>query len=86
MAAGRVDELLSGQQQVRVRVDVPSEALPHLQTLPQITHLRSDGTWLEMEGVSSQEVLRHLMAQAIVPHEVTSGRSNLETLFLEVTK
>ncbi len=86
VAAGRVDELLAGQQQVRVRVDVPSEALPHLQTLPQITHLRSDGTWLEMEGVSSQEVLRHLMAQAIVPHEVTSGRSNLETLFLEVTK
>lgn len=86
VAAGRVDELLAGEAQVRVRVDAPTEAMPYLQALPQITYLHCEGSWIELAGIPSQEVIRCLVSHSIVPHEVTIGRSNLETLFLEVTK
>lgn len=86
VAAGKVNELLAGEARVRLRVDAPAEAVPYLQALPQITHLYCEGNWIELAGISGQEAIRHLVSHSIVPHEVTNGRSTLETLFLELTK
>jgi len=86
VATGRVSELLGQQKIVKVWIDTPQTAAIALQGLPSVTSVEPNGTSLQVQGVSSQEVIKHLVDQDLVPYEVTYRQTNLENVFLELTE
>ena len=86
VAQGRVDELLNAQKPaVRLRVANSGEATQTLQTMPGVDSIRADGGWLIVSGVESQAVMNHLLRQNIIPQEITAHKTDLESLFMDVT-
>lgn len=86
VAEGSVAELLGDQQSVRVRVPSPAEAATLLLTLPGVQKVQPNGFYLLVNGVSSEQVVRHLTSNGIIPTEVGNAQPDLESLFLELTK
>jgi len=86
VAQGRVAELLNAQKPaVRLRVANSGEATQALQTMPGVDSIRADGEWIIVSGVESQAVMNHLLRQNIIPQEITAHKTDLESLFMDVT-
>lgn len=86
IAQGPVRELLGGQPVVRVRVASSAEAARLLQTLPDATGIQTNGSYVNVTGPSSEQVVAHLTSQGIIPSEVTTSQADLESLFIELTQ
>lgn len=86
IAQGAVNELIGQKLVVRVRVPSPTEAAAVLSSLPGAADIQPDGAYVTVSGVSSQEVVAHLVAHNIVPSEISTGQNDLESLFLELTQ
>ena len=86
IAEGKVDHLLSRMTSVHVRVPSTNLATNCLKTLQGATAIKSNGAYLMVSGVSSQEVIAHLTTNGIIPSEVSSGGPDLESIFLELTE
>jgi ABC-type multidrug transport system ATPase subunit len=86
IAEGEVKDLLGTISTVHVRVPSTNVAANCLKTLRGITAIKSNGAYLNVSGVSSQAVIAHLTANGIIPSEVSSGGSDLESIFLELTE
>jgi hypothetical protein len=71
---------------VHVRVPSTNLATNCLKTLQGATAIKSNGAYLMVSGVSSQEVIAHLTTNGIIPSEVSSGGPDLESIFLELTE
>ncbi len=80
-----VHALQSGSSTVKVRVASPTKALQCLRTLPGSQDIRPNGAYITVSGVSSQAVIAHLVANGVVPGEVTTMQLDLESIFLELT-
>jgi ABC-2 type transport system ATP-binding protein len=87
VAQGSVKELLSEDRGsvVRVRVDSPSQAATALASLSGVSAVEPNGAYVTITGPSSQQVVRHLTSQGIIPIEVTTSQGDLESLFMELT-
>jgi ABC-2 type transport system ATP-binding protein len=86
IAEGEVKDLLGSVATVHVRVPSKNLAINCLQSLRGIIALKSNGASLIVSGVSSQEIIAHLTSNDIIPSQVTSGGSDLESIFLELTE
>jgi ABC-type multidrug transport system ATPase subunit len=86
VAQGAVNELLGQKSVVRVRVSSPTEAAAALGSLSGAVEIQPNGAYVAVSGVSSQEVVAHLVAHNIIPSEITTGQNDLESLFLELTQ
>ena len=84
IAEGDVKDLLGEQTIVRVRVNCPNTAVRCLHTLSGVTDAQPNGAYVAVSGVSSQEVVAHLTSNGIIPSEVSTGRPDLESIFLEL--
>jgi ABC-2 type transport system ATP-binding protein len=83
---GKVSELLGKDQAViRVRVPSPAEAATLLLTLPGVSEVKPNGSYVTVTGVSSETIVRCLAGHGIIPGEVTSGSPDLEQVFLQLT-
>ncbi len=87
VAQGRVDELLNGgKPAVRLTVHDPHAAAPLLQSIPGVEQVQlNGGNTLIVIGATSQEVMNQLLRHQVVPSEITAQKSDLETLFMDVT-
>ena len=85
VAEGEVKDLVGEQSVVRVRVASPLEAAALLHSLPGAAGIQPNGAYVTVTGVSSQAVVGHLAAHGILPSEVTTGRPDLESIYLELT-
>jgi ABC-type multidrug transport system ATPase subunit len=85
IAQGGVEDLAAGEPVLRLRVASPSAALGALQDLPNVSHVSTNGHWIELRGVKPEVVVAHLVAHGIVPSEVREERPALEDLFLQLT-
>lgn len=86
VAQGRVDDLLSGQKPpVRVTVGDTSAAMRAFETLAGIESLETSDHTITLIGVTSQDVMNHLLQRQIIPSEITAEKIDLERLFLDVT-
>ncbi|HEX2995418.1 MAG TPA: ABC transporter ATP-binding protein [Anaerolineales bacterium] len=86
VAQGRVDELLNGQKpSVRLTVPDTSLAVRALESLSGIENVQTSGNTLIVLGVTSQDVMNHLLQQHVIPTEITAQKSDLESLFMDVT-
>lgn len=86
VAEGTIDSIMGGPKVVRVRVPSPGEAAALLQALPGVEKVTANGALVEVAGASSEAVVSRLVANGIVPSEVSTGRVDLEELFLELTE
>jgi ABC-2 type transport system ATP-binding protein len=87
VAQGNVNDLLNNEQTaVKVRVASPAAAHEALQSLAGVTKVESNGVYIRVSGVAGESVVAHLVNQGIIPGEVTTERTNLEDMFLQLTK
>jgi ABC-2 type transport system ATP-binding protein len=86
IAEGEVKTLLEKKNTVRVRVSSTKDAAHCLRTLPGAKDIKPNGSYLQISGIQSQEVVAHLTANGIIPSEVLTGGSDLESIFLELTE
>ncbi|MBK8900654.1 MAG: ABC transporter ATP-binding protein [Anaerolineaceae bacterium] len=86
VAQGAVADLLSQSgQSVRLKVKNPTKAGELLAQLPQ-AEVATNGAYVQVSGVESETAVAHLTQNGIIPSEVTVQKSDLESLFLELTK
>ncbi|MFZ1400565.1 MAG: ABC transporter ATP-binding protein [Candidatus Promineifilaceae bacterium] len=86
VAQGAVDELLNqGGQSVRLKVRNPAQAGELLAQLPA-ADVVTNGAYVQVSGVESETAVAHLTQNGVIPSEVTVQKSDLESLFLELTK
>ncbi len=85
VAQGTVAELLGEHQVVRVWLPAPQAAVPVLQALPGVRTIQPNGNYVDVAGISSEAVIKHLVMNDLVPSEVTYGRGDLEDIFFELT-
>jgi ABC-2 type transport system ATP-binding protein len=86
VAQGRVDELLNGQKpSVRLTVNDTNLAVRALESLSGIENVQASGNTLIVIGVTSQDVMNHLLQHQVIPTEITAQKSDLESLFMDVT-
>ncbi len=86
VAQGRVDDLLNGQKpSVRLIVPDTGAAVRALESLTGIENVQANGDTLIVVGVTSQTVMSHLLEHHIIPIEITAQKSDLESLFMDVT-
>jgi ABC-2 type transport system ATP-binding protein len=83
---GRVSELLGKDQAVvKVRVPSPAEAATLLLTLPGVSAVKPNGSYVTVSGVTGEAVVRCLASHGIIPGEVANGNPDLEQVFLQLT-
>ena len=86
VAQGKVDDLLSTQKpMVSVTVSDTGAAVRAFETLAGIENLETSGSTITLTGVTTQEVMNHLLMNHIVPTEITARKNDLESLFMNVT-
>ena len=85
VAEGEVKDLIGAEAVVKVCVPSPAKAVFLLQSLPGCRDIRSNGGFVTVSGLPSQSVVSHLTSNGIVPSEVTTGRPDLESIYLELT-
>jgi ABC-2 type transport system ATP-binding protein len=83
VALGTIDELRGGEPTVHVHV---ADLKAATRLLPDGASVRTNGTGLEVRGVSSEEVIVRLVSGGVVPSEVTVRSADLESLFLQLTQ
>ena len=86
VATGPVQQLAGSSRGVRVQVEQPDAAARVLHDLAGVSRVELDVRHVEVWGVTSQAVVLALTSNGIIPSEVTSTGSDLESLFLELTK
>jgi ABC-2 type transport system ATP-binding protein len=87
VAQGSVDDMLRQKEPViRIRVTSPDKARQALLSLSGITDIESNGLYVEVKGVSGERIVAHLAGQNMPPSEVVEKKSDLESLFLELTQ
>lgn len=87
VAQGGVEELLSQRgQSVQLRTNNPAQAAHLLAELPEAAKIATNGTMVQVSGVDSETAVAHLVQNGIIPSEVITQKSDLESLFLELTK
>lgn len=86
VAQGRVEELLKGDAAVKVRVPDPGKAADTLRSLPGVETVTRNGAFVTVTGRESEAVVAHLAQHGIIPSEVTTPQSDLESLFMQLTQ
>lgn len=83
---GLVSELLAAQKPaVRLKLPAACDPTHALHDLPGVEELQTDGAWTIVSGVETQAVMSHLLRQNIIPQEIAAHKTDLESLFMEVT-
>ena len=86
VAQGRVDELLNGQKPaVRLTVRDTEAAVRAFESLPGVEKVQASGDNLLVLGVDNQTVMNHLLQHHIIPTEITAQKTDLESLFMDLT-
>jgi ABC-2 type transport system ATP-binding protein len=87
VAQGAVEELLNQSGQfVQLKVKNPTKAGELLAQLPNAAKIETNGAYVQVSGIESKTAVAHLAQNGIIPSEVQSKKSDLESLFLELTK
>lgn len=83
---GAVSDLLSTRDVVRIRTARPELTAQALRALPECQQVSANASFVEVQGISSEQVLSFLVTQGLTPQEVSINRPDLESVFLELTQ
>ncbi|MFC2042923.1 hypothetical protein ACFLUA_02085 [Chloroflexota bacterium] len=85
VAEGDVGNLLGDNKTVKLRVSSPNQTVQLLQQLSGCRDIRSNGAYVTVLGLPSESVVAHLVSNGIIPAEVKTGQSDLESIYLQLT-
>lgn len=83
---GKVDELLKGSNIVRIRSTHSDATALALRELPGAHSIHQQNASIDVQGISSEQIIEFLVARNLTPGEVTTSRPDLESVFLELTQ
>ena len=86
IAQGKMTELLPKHDIVHIRTANVEQTAQVLIELPEAKHIKADASSIEVQGVSSEQVLAFLVTRGLTPKEVSVSRPDLESVFLELTQ
>ncbi len=86
IAQGTVAELLTTKNVVRIHAADLEKTAQALQTLPGAYQIDTNASYVEVQGVSSEQVTSFLVTHDLTPREVSVARPDLESIFLELTQ
>lgn len=86
IAQGKVADLLPKQEIIHIRTAAPRQTIQALEELPGAKQIRSNAAYVEVQGISSEQVLTFLVTRGLTPQEVTVNQPDLESAFLELTQ
>jgi ABC-2 type transport system ATP-binding protein len=86
IAQGKITELLPEHDIVHIHTAHGEQTAQALTELPQAQHIKVDESAIEVQGVSSEQVLAFLVTRGLTPQEVSVGRPDLESVFLTLTQ
>jgi hypothetical protein len=69
-----------------LRVASPTDAATALAALEGARDIQTNGAYVNVSGLPSEEVVKYLVSHSIIPSEVSAGQNDLESLFLELTQ
>ena len=86
VAQGRVDDLLNRQKPaVCLTVHDAEAAVRAFESLPGVENVQASGNSLLVLGVDSQAVMNHLLQHHVIPTEITAQKTDLESVFMDLT-
>jgi ABC-type multidrug transport system ATPase subunit len=85
IAEGRVADLLGGNTTVKLRVPSPHQAAQLLRQFSGCSGIHSNGTYVSVSGLPSEQILAYLVSNGIIPTEVRTGQLDLEQIYLQLT-
>jgi ABC-type multidrug transport system ATPase subunit len=85
IAEGDVADFLGENQIVKVRVSSPRQTIQLLQELPGYRDIRSNGAYVTVSGLPSENIVAHLVSNGVIPAEVKTGQLDLEHIYLQLT-
>jgi ABC-type multidrug transport system ATPase subunit len=86
IAQGKMTELLPKHDIVHIRTANLEQTAQVLKDLPGAKHIKIDASSIEVQEVSSEQVLSFLVTRGLTPKEVSVSRPDLESVFLELTQ
>ncbi len=86
IAQGTVSDLLNAQAVVRISTPHPAQTAQLLQSLPGIGRIQTYETHVDVQGVQNEYILSYLVAQGMMPREVSTFHPDLEQVFLALTQ
>ncbi len=86
IAQGKVTELLPKHDIVHIRTANLEQTAQVLKELPGAKYIKTDASSIEVQEVSSEQVLTFLVTRGLTPKEVSVSRPDLESVFLELTQ
>jgi len=86
IALGKVADLLPKQEVIHVRTASTQQTMQALHELPGAKDIRANAAYIEVQGVSSEQVMAFLVTRNLTPQEVTINRPDLESVFLQLTR
>jgi ABC-2 type transport system ATP-binding protein len=86
IAQGTVADLLKTQEIVHVYTTDPAQVAQVLHSLPGIENMQIYTNVVDIQGVTSERILNHLIRHGILLTEVAVSRPDLESVFLKLTQ
>jgi ABC-type multidrug transport system ATPase subunit len=87
IAQGAVSDLLHKNEIVRIQTSDREGTVKALRLLPGVHDIQvRSNSLVEVQGVPSEQILAHLVAQGVTPREVMTTHADLESVFLELTE
>jgi ABC-type multidrug transport system ATPase subunit len=86
IAQGTVKALLTKNDVVRIRASDQEQIVHALHSLPGAQHIQTNVSSVEVQGVSSEQVMFFLVTHGLRPQEVSVFHPDLESVFLELTQ
>jgi ABC-2 type transport system ATP-binding protein len=86
VAEGNVAKLLERPSATLVRVPAAEIAATMLRDLEGVSSAEVQGNDVAVSGVSAEEVVAFLVDRGIIPSSVSTDQTDLESLFMEITK
>jgi ABC-type multidrug transport system ATPase subunit len=86
IAQGTVKEMLATNEVIRVSAVDLEPIVQALSSLPGAQHIQTNGSFVEVQGVSSESVMSFLVLRGLKPKEVSVFHADLESVFLELTQ
>ncbi len=86
MTASNSISLLSTKEVIRIRTAHPESTAQALRTLSESQQVQANASYIEVQGVSSEQVMSFLVTHGLTPQEVSINHPDLESIFLELTQ
>jgi ABC-type multidrug transport system ATPase subunit len=86
IAQDSVTELLTTKDVVRIRAADLEKTAQALSSLTGTQHIHTHASYVEVQGVSSEQVMSFLVEHNLTPREVSVSSPDLESIFLELTQ